>query len=106
MVSGSCNEAPIPHRKGLLHGNYRQRMEIPAREGAGNKHHKGTPEATTVPLSRSTSSTTKIRKPSLADWSKHRIPCMQGKQEQKQNKMKPADTGTLESCIVQKSRTR
>ncbi|CAH2296334.1 Hypothetical predicted protein, partial [Pelobates cultripes] len=39
-----------------------------------------TPEATTVQLSRSTSSTTKIRKPSPADWSRYRISCKQKNQ--------------------------
>ncbi|CAH2328394.1 Hypothetical predicted protein [Pelobates cultripes] len=82
MASGSCNEllltyteARIPHRKGLLHRNHQNRSAATETE-PGNQHHKETPETTIVPLGRSTSSTTKIRKPSPADWSRYSYSCM------------------------------
>ncbi|CAH2315098.1 Hypothetical predicted protein [Pelobates cultripes] len=48
----------------------------------GTKHHKRTPVAITVQLSRSTSSTTKIRKSSPADWSIYRNSCMPSNQQE------------------------
>ncbi|CAH2221966.1 Hypothetical predicted protein [Pelobates cultripes] len=80
MASGSCNEvlltsteARIPHRKGLLHRNHQNRSTATKSETEpGNQHHKETPETTTVLLSRSTSFTTQIRKPSPVDWSRYR----------------------------------